>query len=280
MACTAFRLSDLRPCRAVRRANCETCHAHRTFYNKPLWKSRFMNLNNRKYLLQGIDYEETSSIGRIQRVIEYSLKSRKIILTEEDVAAMAVLPRDTWGQPSNSLMDVLIIASGTGMIKAHWNPQLLLQVLFTYTSIYINPSLIDVRPSLEPRFGRLLMDTNPSLIFQRLFCSRYMERIYIHHPERIKDLLDAILSFPQMRSHLLLSASDVCNYFNPIFATILLPLLEAKRRAEMDILKRRVRVYKEGIAMRVYHPRNVERWLDTGGWDLIAMITGDEGLKN
>ena len=83
-----------------------------------------------------------------------------------------------------------------------------------------------------------------------------------------------------MRSHLLLSASDVCNYFNPIFATILLPLLEAKRRAEMDILKRRVRVYKEGIAMRVYHPRNVERWLDTGGWDLIAMITGDEGLKN
>jgi hypothetical protein len=239
-----------------------------------------MNLNNRKYLLQGIDYEETSSIGRIQRVIEYSLKSRKIILTEEDVAAMAVLPQDTWGQPSNSLMDVLIIASGTGMIKAHWNPQLLLQVLFTYTSIYINPSLIDVRPSLEPRFGRLLMDTNPELIFQRLFCSRYMERIYIHHPERIKDLLDAILSFPQMRSHLLLSASDVCNYFNPIFATILLPLLEAKRRAEMDILKRRVRVYKEGIAMRVYHPRNVERWLDTGGWDLIAMITGDEGLKN
>jgi hypothetical protein len=92
-----------------------------------------MNLNNRKYLLQGIDYDETSSIARIQQVIEYSLKSRKIILTEEDVAAMEVLPRDTWGTPSNSLMDVLIIASGTGMIKAYWNPQLLLQVLLTYT---------------------------------------------------------------------------------------------------------------------------------------------------
>lgn len=239
-----------------------------------------MNLNNRKYLLQGIDYSEDTSIGRIQRVIEYSLISRKIILTEEDVAAMEVLPRDTWGQPSNSLMDFLIIASGTGMIKAHWNPRLLLQVLLTYTSIYINPSLIDVRPSLEPRFGRLLIDTNPDLIFQRLFCSRYMERVYIHHPESVKDVLEAILSFPQMRSHLLLNASNVCNYFNPKFATILLPLLETKRRSEMAILKKRVAVHKEGFAMRVYHPRNVERWLAIGGWDLIAMITGDEGLKN
>ena len=40
----------------------------------------------------------------------------------------------------------------------------------------------------------------------------------------------------------------------------------------------RARLWKEGIIAAVWHPRNVERWLEIGGWPLIAMISGDDGL--
>ena len=29
---------------------------------------------------------------------------------------------------------------------------------------------------------------------------------------------------------------------------------------------------KEEIVMKVYHPRHVERWLETGGWNLVDMM--------
>lgn len=40
----------------------------------------------------------------------------------------------------------------------------------------------------------------------------------------------------------------------------------------------RVRLWKEEIIAAVWHPRNVERWLTVGGWPLIAMMAGDDGL--
>jgi hypothetical protein len=42
--------------------------------------------------------------------------------------------------------------------------------------------------------------------------------------------------------------------------------------------KQRMLQYKEGIAMAVWHPNTVSRWLQAGGWPLIASIAGDDGL--
>jgi hypothetical protein len=55
-------------------------------------------------------------------------------------------------------------------------------------------------------------------------------------------------------------------------------LVKPHKDAEKAKLKLRMRQYKEGIAMAVWHPKNVERWLKVGGWPLVASIAGDDGL--
>jgi hypothetical protein len=42
--------------------------------------------------------------------------------------------------------------------------------------------------------------------------------------------------------------------------------------------KVRIRKLKEDLIAAVWHPKNMKRWLEIGGWPLVAMIAGDEGL--
>ena len=51
-------------------------------------------------------------------------------------------------------------------------------------------------------------------------------------------------------------------------------------RLAMRRIRQRARASKihEELVAAVWHPRKVEHWLSTGGWQLVAMIAGDEGL--
>ena len=303
--CTAFRLYDLKPCRNNSTPGCQTCHSHRTFYDKDVWKSRFLNLENKKYLLQGIGYSTNTRMGRIQYVIENSLNTEKIVLTQEDVAAMTSIRSRLWRHPHNSLTDVMTVICGTGKVMPTWNLRLLQHTVYDYFKLHSNLRLIDIYPPMENYLGRLLANpaTSPAAImtiaasfYETLFYNREdytndIELINQWHEITVLQFLRFVreaLQLKSMKSHILLSDTEILSYFTPIpkrtalmdtTKTLITSLLAEMRNIEKSRLKTHTRQFKEGIAAAVWHPKNVERWLDTGGWPLIAMISGDDGLN-
>lgn len=233
-----------------------------------------MNLHSKKYLLQGIDYSMNTFQGRLQHVIEYSINSEHIVLTPHDIHMMESTPLHLINEPHDSLTDVFIILCGTGKIKPYWNRMLLDEVLRSFLSMYMNPRIVDVLPRMESRIGRLLAYPmiDPAKVFANLpkMVDYYSTRAAI----RCLLFVSTVLALPQMRHHLLLDRDTLASYLGA-FA---LPIIAKMRNEEMNKHKKRVRQFKEGITMRVWHPTRVARWLEVGGWPLVASIAGDDGL--
>jgi hypothetical protein len=233
------------------------------------------------------------------------LKSGKIVLTEEDVAVMESIPSTQWGYPHNDLTDVFTVLCGTGKVLPTWNLPILRHTVYKYMKMHDNPGLIDVCPSMESRLGPLLANplTSPSVVFR--FAADFYENIYgkedhTDDPEiialwrqfvnlNLARFFKHALALNSMKSYLLLSDKEIAAHFTPRYKrrillltpeTVLRPHLDEFRKAEMKEHKARVRPFKEGIAAAVWHPTNVERWLNLGGWDMIAMMSGDDGLRD
>jgi hypothetical protein len=298
-ACQAFGLRSLKPCQNRCHPDFDTCLKHRDFYEKNVWKDRFLNIQNRRFLLQGLDYSPASSFGRLQHILEFSLNSGKIVLTEPDVAAMYSVPINDWTLPCVSLIDVFTVMCGTGKILPSWNKRLLHHAIYSYFTMYTNRALENYVPLMELRLGRLLANpaTSPMTLFRisiGYFNKRYLAQNHQDGRDKVIErqerFIKEALALPQMRSHLLLADEKIASYFfaslsvderlNP-FANnekVFTYLVKPHKDAEKAKLKLRMRQYKEGIAMAVWHPKNVERWLKVGGWPLVASIAGDDGL--
>jgi hypothetical protein len=223
-------------------------------------------------------------------VIEFSLKSEKIVFTEPEVAVFESVPQSSWNLPHNSLTDVFTVMCGTGKILPTWNKKILHHTIYNYFKMYNNQALIDYTPCMESRLGRLLANTatSPVSIFRissvyfkkrllQLDGPEWRGRIHDNHQRFVKEAL----SLPQMRSHLLLSDEIIASYFSmePFADKVIVSLAKPYKDVEKAKHKLRMRDFKEGIAMAVWHPNNVAKWLEMGGWPLIAMISGDEGLE-
>jgi hypothetical protein len=233
-----------------------------------------MSLRSKKYLLQGIDYSMNTFQGRLQHVIEYSIKSEHIVLTPHDIHMMETTPMHLLNEPHDSLTDVFTILCGTGIVKPYWNREMLDEVLITYLKMYMNPRIVDVLPRMETRIGRLLAYPmiDPAKVFANL--PRMLEYYSTRAATRCLVFVTTILALPQMRHHLLLDRDTLASYLG----SFALPIIAKMRYKEMSKHKKRMRQFKEGIAMRVWHPTRVARWLEVGGWPLVASIAGDDGL--
>jgi len=268
---------------------------HRDFYDKEIWKQRFLSLRNKRFLLQGIDCLPDSPLGRIQHIIEFFINSGNIVLTERDVGEMEYVGSHMWNFPHNSLTDVFTILCGTGKIQPSWNINIRNHAVYNYFKMFVNPSLPNYIPSMESRLGRLLANpaTSPRDVFQistKFFKRRLMKRIDTEWVIRVntshKAFMIEALEMPQMRSHLLLSDEQIISYFFrqervKLFKELIVKFAsftKPYKDAEKAKHKLRMRQYKEGIAMAVWHPKNLERWLSIGRWPLVASIAGDDGL--
>jgi hypothetical protein len=288
--CQAFRMTDLKPCKKICHEERSTCLQHRSFYNKKVWKDRFLNVNKTRFLLQGLDYQEGTFLRQIQHVLEFSLKSGLITLNEIDIATLYTLPEHDWGGPFDSLTDVFVVLCGTGLVQPEWNEGMLKHVAWnTFLAVVMLGPLYTQAASV---FGRLLCNpsTNPASIL-RLVGECFEKRFknsdnplrktqYITH---YKIFLSQILSLPQMRPHLLLSDERLCSYFTQSQLSVVDPRLIRElanpiRKAEKAYHKERMSMYKEGLVMAVWHPKNMERWLELGGWPLVDMMSGDEDM--
>jgi hypothetical protein len=291
----AFHIADLSltPCKNMCDTLDNTCYTHRDFYNKRVWMDNFMNLwGDRRLLLQGIDYAPHTSNRRIQNILEFSLNSGLIQLTEADVAAMETVPREIWGNPHDSLTDVFIVLCGTGKVFPHWNKKILRHIVRNVYSESIQ--LGNLWNRAETTFGKLLASplTNPASVF-RMMGSRFQNEIdfniilktddvKIVNRFRYEMFVSKVLAIPQMRPHLLLSNEILSSYFvrpgrkNYMTPSVIGSIVKSLREKEMTFHKERMLSYKEGIAMAVCNPKNVERWLTLGGWPMLNMMWGDD----
>jgi len=56
------------------------------------------------------------------------------------------------------------------------------------------------------------------------------------------------------------------------FEKSILPLAKENKKENQQEKRNRMNIHKEGIVMNVYHPKNVERWLNEGGYELLDMM--------
>jgi hypothetical protein len=74
------------------------------------------------------------------------------------------------------------------------------------------------------------------------------------------------------KEYLALAANCKTAELKEFFYTVVYPYFQAQKKRIRQIRKEQGDDLKREIVENVYHPRNVERWLNTGGWELWEMM--------
>ncbi len=294
--CCAFRASDLQPCANSKRPGSDVCHAHRNFYDKAAWLKRFASLDS-PLLLTGLVFGENTMLARIEHVVEYSLNTGKIVLTEEDVAAFEYPEFGHWVRNHPiTLVDLYTVMVRTGKVNPRWNRNLLQLCFATYAKMYAW-EMREMLPSLETRIGPFLRypgEKPHELVMALLVLQRaFLECRHARVPERqhIPDIMNrqlaeecfatepvkhtALYSTEEWMRILQKKASSVHNYnVEPSMKVILTDVISQHRDDAKKEIRQRMDPLKRDLMEAAWHPRRVEAWLDAGGFELLEMMMG------
>ncbi len=270
--CCAFRLSDLQPCASTARQGSDVCHAHRNFYNKQTWLTLFASLRS-PFILDCILTEPDTLIGRINHVVKYSLTSGKIVLTEEDVAALECPdPRDTMQSYYYlTLRPLYTVMVGTGKVDPRWNPNLLKHCFAYYARMsgwenrnnllsldkYIMPFF--TYPGVRPHELLILL-----LVLHRAFMRRgrdVMNRRLAHECFSKEPLLLTCLYGLEEWKRVCYEKAAAVPTLNvePLIA-LLEELIPQYRPAAKQLVEQRLGSLKEEVIAAGWHPDRFERW--------------------
>lgn len=287
--CNAFRKSDLQPCKKHSRNGHTTCSSHANFYTKANWTNLFFSLDS-PYLPTGLDYPQTSLVGRIQAAIVYALENRLVVLTKEDCATISCPPPEQFYQHQRNAIDLWTILVRTGKVDPRWNLPLTKFAIFTFAMMR-TPLVIDIAPPLEKRMGAFL--NHPSLEVSKLlenvlaYLSVLMRaRLY---PEGLVEaayqfVVNEFTEHPSFKGSLFLSDSILTENINKIPANLITPerreflrtlIINSTKNKRQDVKAfhhNYVETFKEELVMNVFHPRKVEKWLEEGGFELLDMM--------
>jgi len=280
--CCAFRLRDMTACQHAPSRGSDVCANHADFYNIRVWSRRFLRIDS-IYLLQGITYDQMITIGRLQKIIEYSLKSGKIVLTQEMVAALETVPEDRWDIPHTSLVDVFTVLCGTGLVSPLWNMRLFKHCIYTAMKMR-KPVFRDVWSPIDYRLGPFLTNpfVTPVYVIGRAFTAyrNLMQRV-LDRDTYYYEFLKECFAHPSFQSGLMMSdeiiSASIAN--KKEFEELVRRSIGPSRRAEKRRLKAQADQIKEEMISKVWHPKNVERWLELGGWDLVEMMENSRTTK-
>ena len=293
MCCTGFKHFSLDPCNRKGVNSDGTCYNHRNFYVKENWKRRFLSLGDPKYLLETLDYTPGSIYSRIHSVIKYSL-ANQIVLTEEDIEALYVPPRDEWDVPQRNLSELFLALCEVGKISPIWNPSLLKYTIYQCIKRRA-PNLRDLWNMSDRRISILLampcINATEVLCLSSLYYGIKLRRWMRNEPlkimEYMQEFIHEILESPHCKEYLLLSRDDIVRYITEwntenqdniltknICREALLSELEIARKRQMFHLKARMLVLKEDLMAAAWHPDRVAAWLRAGR--LVGYIDGEE----
>ena len=274
--CCARDYKTYLPCNSHSHDGSTECYEHRGFYQKDLWSKRYLRPNKTHNILSR-DYALSTSIGRHQLAIEESITSKRITLTEEDIRTIP---------DHRDLMTVYLILCP--FINPSWNLPLLGRAIRIFFGLR-QPGVEDISPSFHTYFKILL--EHPLFGLEKLI-PELVRNQYLFLEARP----NARINFTRIwREALHELRPDLCWYSEEglidiwgqvvndtptknelkTFTTTILPAMRdnlATLKQWKYSRKMSMAPLKEEIVAKVYHPRHVERWLETGGWDLFDMM--------
>jgi len=274
--CCARDYKTYLPCNALSYDGSTTCYEHRGFYQKDLWIKRYLRPNKTHNILSR-DYALSTSIGRHQLAIEESITSKRVTLTEEDIRTIP---------DHRDLMTVYLILCP--FINPSWNLPLLGRAIRIFFGLR-QPGVEDISPSFHTYFKTLL--EHPLFGLEKLI-PELVRNQYLFLEARP----NARINFTRIwREALHELRPDLCWYSEEglidiwgqvvndtptknelkTFTTTILPAMRdnlATLKQWKYSRKMSMAPLKEEIVAKVYHPRHVERWLETGGWPLMDMM--------
>lgn len=288
--CKAFRKSDFQPCQKHARNGHSTCHSHRNFYTKPYWKALFFSLDS-PYLPIGLDYPQTSNLGRIQTAIVYALENNLVVLTQEDCASIACPSPRQFHLPQKSAVDLWTILVRTGKVRPSWNIPLTKFTIFTFARMRL-PYLLDIAPTLDKRLGAFLEhpSVEPHKVLENVLGYTFLLlRTRLSLADSVKEdtfrfIIREFTEHSSFKRSLFLPPSNltkelekisldlISNEWRTFLTNAIVNSVLAKRSEVKDFHHNYVEIFKEELVMKVFHPSRVEKWLEEGGFELLEML--------
>lgn len=242
------------------------------------------------YLPTGVGYEQTTLVGRIEAAILYALANHLVVLTQADCAALPCPPPNQFIEQGPHAVDLWTILVSSGKVNPTWNMPLTKFAIFTFARMR-TPFVIDVAPSLEKRLGVFLQ--HPSVLSHKVLENvlAYLHCLIRHkpYPESFKQgayrlVIHEFTDHPSFKGSLFLSDACLTENLKIIPQNLitdeqrsfligsLLTAVHGKRKDAKDFHHNRVEIFKEELVMKVFHPTQVERWLEEGGFELLEMM--------
>ena len=207
--------------------------------------------------------------------MRHILSSRKIIVTEEDVASLPA---------TNAYVDIFLMLCELPYVDPNWNKRLVLQSICFY--FQVARYLVGLQLSDLEKIRLVPIVKNPHMGFGRTL--KFMLKM-----KDMRDKTTALLVQPDSTPYTAIFTSFFTGYDDAYswysedaladmllppnispnyFQAHILPLLKQNTRQLRQEKKESMDPMKEELVANVYHPRNVERWLEAGGHELLDMM--------
>jgi hypothetical protein len=278
--CQAITQNGFYPCGNPARQGHDTCGVHKTFFHKRGWFKKFILGENKSQDVALLGYDQRHSVtGRLTEHVRKVLQSGRIKITEEDIRCLPC---------SASMVDVFLILCELPHVDPKWNKRFVVEAVRTYfyRIIGYNETLRNYNPYKvqDERLGPLLK--NPNMGFDRtlkfMIAVKEMRSLgrlrLMNQPEAYFDDVfstlfldyndDYSLYAPEALTSLMVPEGAKADYFQ----AKVIPLLKRRQKQIKLAKKMRMAPLKEEIVSVVYHPDNVERWLNTRGWGFLDMM--------
>ena len=274
--CKAITFRDYTPCKNMAMQGKETCSCHKKFYNREVWIKNFIKGQNRHGDTVLLGYTSTeSTMYRLEKHVHDVLTSGKVKVTKEDIASLPC---------SDSHVDIFLILCELPYVNPEWNKSLLLRSISYY---YNMARILSPTPLLPLQRVRLdPMRNNKNMGFARTL--KYMLKlkdkrektgVLMHQADTtpyeqiiqayFTDYNHAYSWYSEEALVSLILPHNVCpKYFN----LTVIPLLKQNGKQVRRAKKTFMDPMKEEIVAKVFHPQNVERWFNEGGWDALEMM--------
>jgi hypothetical protein len=277
--CQAIVQDGYHACKNKARHGHDTCTTHKSFFNKRTWFNKFILGENKHHdtVLLGYDPQH-SATGRLTEHTRKVLHSGRVDVTKEDICS---IPADS------STVDAFLVLCELPHVDPNWNKRLIVESVKTYYYILLGyqENLRNYNPykTQELRLGPLLK--NPHMGFSRTLKfmlavkeMRSRTRRLTNQPENYYDEVFQMLFLDYNDEYAWYATETLMSLLVPqgaatdYFQTKVVPLLKRRAPQLKRAKKMRLDPLKEELVSVVYHPDNVSRWLEEGGYELLDMM--------
>lgn len=270
------------PCNRHTEGDTGLCYEHQDYYEQDRWVHSFITHPKRgNYVLLG--HQKGSVMRNLEDHIRHATKTGKVAVPESTIR---------WLPAVEKYIDVYLLLCENDSVDPMWNKGLFNLSVASFLKRR-KAVFFGFWPDVHVHFHSLLTNPNfgPTLFFfhflrilvkmkkQADIHTYYQDIEYdavIHeffapgHNEVLVELFDDCCLCS--KEYLALAANCKDGKTQQFFYTVIYPYFQIQKKQICQARKKKGDDLKREIVEKVYHPRNVERWLETGGWELWEMM--------